>query len=393
MAKLNLQDVNVKGKRVLMRVDFNVPLAKDGSVSDDKRIREALPTIKHVVEKGGKLVLMSHLGRPDGKVVDKYRLTPAAKRLSELLGKLVPKLDDCVGPAVETAVAKMKPGDVALLENLRFHAGEEENDAAFAAGLAKLGDLYVDDAFGAAHRAHASIVGVTKHLKACAGFLLQKEIKFLGKALSSPERPFIAILGGAKVSDKILVIENLLAKVNALLIGGGMAYTFLKAQGKGIGSSKLEAERVTTAKDLLAKAKARGVEILLPVDHVVADKFDAAARTQIQKDQIADGWMGLDIGPEATKQFVEKVKAARTVVWNGPVGVFEMEPFSKGTRAIAQALTECKGTTIVGGGDSAAAIEQFGLAAKVSHVSTGGGACLEFLEGKVLPGIAALSEA
>jgi phosphoglycerate kinase len=251
----------------------------------------------------------------------------------------------------------------------------------------------VDDAFGAAHRAHASIVGVTKHLKAAAGFLLQREMKFLGKALSAPERPFVAILGGAKVSDKILVVENLLSKVNTLLIGGGMAYTFLKAQGKSVGSSKLEADRVSVASGILAKAKSRGVEICLPVDHVVADKLDAAAKTQVVQAEIGEGWMGLDIGPETTKQFVAKVKAARTVVWNGPLGVFEMEPFSKGTKAIAQALTECGGMTIVGGGDSAAAIEQFGLAAKVSHVSTGGGACLEFLEGKVLPGIAALSEA
>lgn len=392
MAKLRLQDLDLSGKRVLMRVDFNVPLDDAGNITDDNRIRKAMPSVRHVVDAGGKLILMSHLGRPKGKVSDDLRLTPAANRLSELLGKPARKLDDCVGADVEAAVAEMSPGDVVLLENLRFHPEEEDNDAAFAAALAKLGDVYVDDAFGAAHRAHASIEGVTKHLDAAAGFLLQKEIEFLGKALSSPDHPFVAIFGGSKVSDKIVVLENLLDCVDTILIGGGMTYTFLKQQGVEVGASKVEDDKLDVAKSVLDAAKEKGTEFLLPTDHVIADDFRADANTQVVEGPIPTGWMALDIGPKTADLFAAKAKTAATVVWNGPLGVCEMEPFTHGTRKVAEALAECPGTTIIGGGDSAAAVEQFGLAEKMSHVSTGGGASLEFLEGKELPGIAALTD-
>jgi len=390
MNKLSLRDLDVKGRKVLMRVDFNVPLA-EGKVADDTRIAAALDSIRYILDKGGCVILMSHLGRPDGKVVDKYRMDPVAKRLQELLGKPVKKTADCIGPEVEAAAAALKPGEVLLLENLRFHAEEEAGDEGFAKKLARLGDVYVDDAFGTSHRPHASVSVVTKFMKkAAAGFLLEREIEYLGKAISNPERPYFAILGGAKVSDKILVIENLLKKVNAIIIGGGMAYTFLKAKGETVGTSKLEPERIDTARQLLEKAKAARVEVLLPVDHVVADKFEAGAKTRVV-DRIEDGWMALDIGPKTVKLFTDKLKQARMVVWNGPMGVFEMEPFAKGTEAVAKALAASGATTIIGGGDTAAAMNKFGLADKMSHISTGGGASLEFLEGKELPGIAALS--
>jgi len=390
MNKLSIKDLDVKGKKVLMRVDFNVPLDK-GKVTDDTRITAALPSIKYVLEKGGSLILMSHLGRPKKGPQDDLRLDPVAKRLQELLGKPVKKLNDCIGPEVETACAQMKPGDVILLDNLRFYAEEEKGDDGFAKKLAELGDVFVMDAFGTAHRAHASTAIINKFVKkSAAGFLMEKEIEYLGRAVANPDKPYVAILGGAKVSDKILVIENLLSKVNALVIGGGMAYTFLKAKGEPIGNSKLEGDRIDTAKQILEKAKAAKVDVLLPVDHVVADKFDAAANTKVV-DRIPDGWMALDVGPKTVDLFVRKLKEARTVVWNGPLGVFEMAPFAKGTEAIAKALAAGNATTIIGGGDTAAAVNQFGLGDKMSHISTGGGASLEFLEGKELPGVAALS--
>ena len=390
MKKLSIKDLDLKGKRVLMRVDFNVPLA-DGKVADDTRITAALPSIKYVLDKGGSVILMSHLGRPKKGPQDDLRLDPVAKRLQELLAKPVKKLSDCIGPEVEAACAKMKPGDVILLENLRFYPQEEAGDEEFAKKLAKLGDVYVMDAFGTAHRAHASTAVICKFVKqSAAGFLMEKEIEYLGRAVANPEKPYVAILGGAKVSDKILVIENLLKKVNALIIGGGMAYTFLKAKGEPVGNSKLEADRVDTAKQIIEKAKAAKVDVLLPVDHVVADKFDAAAKTQVVE-KIPDGWMALDIGPKTIELFSKKLKEARTVVWNGPLGVFEMAPFAKGTLAVAKVLAASKATTIIGGGDTAAAVNQFGLGDKMSHISTGGGASLEFLEGKELPGVAALS--
>ena len=389
--KLGIQDLDVTGKRVLMRVDFNVPL-EDGSITDDARIRKAVPSIQHVIDNRGKLILMSHLGRPKGKVKEDCRLAPCATRLSELLAKEVKMAPDCIGSEVEAMIEAMEPGDVVLLENLRFHPEEEDNEAGFAAALGKLGDVYVSDAFGAVHRAHASIEGVTHHLQAAAGFLLQKEIEYLGGTLADPKRPFVTILGGAKVADKIKVIDNLLEKVDALIIGGGMAYTFLKAQGLAVGSSKLEEESLDYAKALLETAKEKGVDIVLPVDNVVADDFAETANTKIVEGDIEDGWMGLDVGPKAIEAFVARLRDAGTVVWNGPAGVFEMEPFRRGTEAIAKALAESSATTIVGGGDTAAAIDMFGLEDKMSHVSTGGGASLEFLEGKELPGITALTD-
>jgi len=390
--KKTIKDIDIKGKRVLMRADFNVPLDDKLNITDDIRIRAALPTIKYALDNGAKVILMSHLGRPDGKVVDSMRLTPAAKRLEELLGRKVTKTDDCIGDAVKKTVVAMKPGDVVLLENLRFHAEEEKNDPAFAKELASLGDVFVNDAFGTAHRAHASTEGVTKYLPSVAGFLLGKEIEYLGGAVDNPKRPFIAILGGAKVKDKIKVIDNLLNKVDALLIGGGMAYTFLKAKGKTIGSSKLDKDGFETAKAALDKAASKNVPILLPIDNVIADKFDANANTKLVGEDIPDGWMGLDIGPKTIKLFEDKLKTSKTVVWNGPMGVFEMDKFSKGTEDIARFLAGLKGcTTIIGGGDTAAAMSKFKVDDKMTHISTGGGASLEYLEGRGLPGIDALN--
>ena len=390
MNKKTIKDVEWSGKRALVRCDFNVPLDDDQNITDDIRIREAVPTIRYLLDQGAAVVLCSHLGRPKGQVVDTMRLTPVAGRLSELLNKTVNKLDDCVGPVVEAAVAAMKPGDVVLLENLRFHAQEEKNDPAFAKQLAALGDVFVNDAFGTAHRAHASTAGVADYMPAVAGFLMQKEIDFLGSAVENPKRPFVAILGGAKISDKIGVIANLLSKADALLIGGGMANTFFKAKGYEMGDSLVEESSLDQARDLMAKG---GDKLVLPVDVVMADAFSADANTKtVGADAVQPGWRVLDVGPKTVKLFAEKVSGAKTVVWNGPMGVFEMEPFAKGTFEVAKALAESNATTIIGGGDSAAAVEQSGLADRITHISTGGGASLDFLEGIELPGIAVLDD-
>ena len=392
MNKKTIRDLDFNNKRVLTRVDFNVPM-KDGVITDDKRITAALPTIKYLSEQGGKVILMSHFGRPKGQVVDSMRLDPVAKRLSELLGKPVLKLDDCIGEEVQKALEGMQPGDVALLENVRFYAEEEKNDPEFAKKLASLGDVYVNDAFGAAHRAHASTAGVAEYLPAVSGFLMEKELQFLGEAVNNPKRPFVAILGGAKVSDKIAVITSLLEKVDTLIIGGGMAYTFLKAKGYEIGKSLLDAERIEFCQGLIKDAEAKGVKLLLPVDVVVASEFSADADNKVvDADQIPADWEGLDIGPKTRELFAEAIKSAATVIWNGPMGVFEFPAFAKGTTAVAQALADSDAITVIGGGDSAAAVEQAGLAEKMTHISTGGGASLEFLEGKELPGVAALDD-
>lgn len=402
MNKVTIKDIDLKRKRVLMRVDFNVPLDDKLNITDDTRIKATLPTIKYALDKGARLVLMSHLGRPDGKVAAKYSLAPCAKRLGELLGKPVKIAGDCVGAEVRTMVDQLKPGECLLLENLRFHAEEEANDANFAKELAGLGDVYVNDAFGTAHRAHASTEGVTKYLTSAAGFLLEKEIEYLEGKVSNPARPFVTILGGAKVSDKIGVIENLLNKADAILIGGGMAYTFYAAQGKAIGGSKVEKDKIEIAKSLLEKANQKKVNIVLPVDNVIADKFDANANSKTVGDQIPDGWMALDVGPKTVEAFKDVLKGAKTIVWNGPLGVFEMDKFAKGTEEIARyiALLSTKPcccsaaavVSIIGGGDTAAAVAKFKLEDKMTHISTGGGASLEYLEGKVLPGIKALTD-
>lgn len=389
--KKSIEDIDVKGKKVLVRVDFNVPIDENGSITDDRRIREALPTIKYLKEHNAKVILMSHLGRPKGKFNMKYSLKPVAEKLSERLRSDVKLAKDVIGDEVQAEAESLKEGDVMLLENVRFYEEEEKNDREFSKKLASLGDIYVNDAFGTAHRAHASTAGVAEFLPSAIGFLIKKEIDIMGKALTRPERPFIAILGGAKVSDKIGVIENLLDKVDALLIGGGMAYTFYKAKGYEIGKSILEADKVELAKGILEKAEAKHVRLLLPTDVVVAAEFnnDSPKKT-VPVDMIPEDQMGMDIGENTREVFSDIIKSAKTVVWNGPVGVFEMPNFAKGTFELAKAMSECKGTTIVGGGDSAAAIEQLGFADKITHISTGGGASLEFLEGKVLPGIAAI---
>lgn len=394
MAKLSIADLDLAGKRVLVRVDFNVPLNERLDVADDTRIRAALPTIRYAQGKGAKVLLVSHLGRPKGKVVPAMSLAPAAKRLSALLGQPVVMAPDCVGPAAEAAAATLSAGQVLLLENCRFHAGDEKNDEAMSRALAKLCDVFVNDAFGAAHRAHASTVGVTKFVSAsAAGFLMAKELEYLGRAMTNPDRPFVAILGGAKVSDKIGVLKNLVAKVDALLIGGGMAYTFLKAQGMEIGASLLEADKLDVARAVLDAARGKGVPFLLPVDHVVAQKVSADAETRTaESTAIPPGWMGLDIGPRARQAFTTAIRSAKTVVWNGPMGVFELAPFREGTFAVARAIAESGATSIVGGGDSVAAVTQAGVADRMTHISTGGGASLEFLEGIELPGVAALTD-
>jgi phosphoglycerate kinase len=393
MAKMSVNDLkDLKGKRVLVRVDFNVPL-KGGQVDDDTRIRAALPTIKLLAGKGARVILASHLGRPKKQELE-FSLAPVAARLGELLGKAVKTTRDCVGPEAQAAAKSLADGGVLLLENVRFHKEEEANDPAFAKELASLAEVYVNDAFGTAHRAHASTEGVTKFLKPCvAGLLLEKEIAYFSKALSNPERPFVAVLGGAKVSDKIGVIENLLGKVDALLIGGAMAYTFLAAEKIPVGASKFEADKLELAAKLLAAAKDRKVRLLLPVDHVAGDKFAEDARTKVVPvDGIPAGWMGLDIGPKTVALFKKEIAAARTIIWNGPMGVFEMKPFAAGTMELARALAANPGTTIVGGGDSVSAVEKSGVADRIKHISTGGGASLELLEGRALPGIAALTD-
>ncbi len=389
MGKRTVRDIDVRNKRVLVRVDFNVPLA-DGDVADDTRIEAALPTIEYLLDGGAAVILMSHLDRPEGRVRQELRMDPVARRLSELLGRKVAKVDDCVGPEAEDAAAQLKPGQILLLENLRFHPEEEANDPTFARQLASLADVFVNDAFGAAHRAHASTVGVADYLPAVSGFLMERELKVLTSALISPDRPFVAILGGAKISSKIGVIRNLLGKVDLLLLGGGMANTFLKAQGHEVGESLVEDESVAAARELLQQASDK---LVLPVDAVVAHDFaaDAEAKT-VSVQQVPPGWRILDIGPQTLSIFREKLRPARTVVWNGPMGVFEFPRFSTGTIGLAKILAETQAETIVGGGDSVAALQQAGLAEKMSHVSTGGGASLEFLEGKTLPGVAALDE-
>ncbi len=393
MSKLGIKDIVVADKRVLVRVDFNVPLTAEGQVSDDTRIVAALPTIRYLVDQQAKVILTSHLGRPKGKIDPKFSLQPVAARLSELLELPVAFVTDCVGEVAQEAVAKLAAGEVLLLENLRFHAEEEKNEAEFAEQLAKLGDIYVNDAFGTAHRAHASTEGVTQYLQpAACGFLLEKEIKFLGEALANPARPFVAILGGAKVSDKIAVVQNLLSKVDCLLIGGGMANTFLVAQGKQLGKSLVETERVTLAKELLEQATRQGVQLHLPIDAVVAPSLDSESAQVVSIDAVPAEAMVLDIGPATRKHFAALLTDAKLIVWNGPMGVFERANFAAGTRSLAEAIANTQAISIVGGGDSAAAIAQAGLADAITHISTGGGASLEFLEGKELPGVAALTE-
>jgi phosphoglycerate kinase len=387
--KKTVKDIDVKGKRVLVRVDFNVPI-KDGKVTDDTRIRAALPTLQYLLDQGAALLLCSHLGRPKGAPDPQYSLEPVAAYLGTLIDNEVKFATDCVGPVAEAAAKALQPGQVLVLENTRFHAGETANDPEISRQLASLADLFVNDAFGSAHRAHASTVGVTDYLPAAAGFLLEKEIKYLGQAIAEPERPFVAILGGAKVSDKIDVINNLLEKADKILIGGGMANTFFKAQGYAMGDSLVEDDAVGTAKELLAKA---GDKLMLPVDMVIADDFAADAQSKtVAIGDVPAGWRLLDIGPETVAAFAAVCKDAGTVVWNGPMGVFEMAPFAKGTFGLAKAVADSPATTIVGGGDSTAAINQSGLADQITHISTGGGASLEMLEGKMLPGLAALQD-
>ena len=393
MNKQSVKDIPVRGKRVLVRVDFNVPMDDNRNITDDTRIRAALPTIQYLIGEGAKVILASHFGRPKGERNPKYSLAPVATRLGELLGQDVPVAPDCVGAEVEKEVSQLQEGQVLLLENVRFHAEEEKNNPEFAKALAELADIYVNDAFGTAHRAHASTEGIAHHIPGVAGFLMQKEVEVMGKALEAPARPFVAIIGGAKVSDKIGVIENLLNKVNALIIGGGMANTFLKALDINVGKSLVEEDKVPLAKELLAKARERKVELVLPQDVVVAKEFkaDAEYRT-ISVEEIAEDEMALDIGPESAEVFRQYIETAQTIVWNGPMGVFEMEHFAKGTEKVAQAVAICSGITIVGGGDSVAAVEKMGVADQLTHISTGGGASLEFLEGKLLPGVAALKD-
>ncbi|GAA0318027.1 phosphoglycerate kinase [Bacillus carboniphilus] len=393
MNKKTLKDVDVNGQRVFCRVDFNVPL-KDGNITDDTRIRAALPTIQYLVEQGAKVILASHLGRPKGEVVEELRLSPVAAHLSNLLGKEVAKSDEVRGDTVKEYIEQMNNGDVLLLENVRFEKGEEKNDPELAKGFADLADIYVNDAFGAAHRAHASTEGIAHHLPAVAGFLMEKELDVLGKALENPERPFTAIIGGAKVKDKIGVIENLLEKVDNLIIGGGLAYTFIKAKGYEIGKSLLEEDKIDLAKSFMEKAEKNGVNFVLPVDVLVADDFSNEANTQeVSIEDIPSDWEALDIGPKTRELYTNVVKESKLVIWNGPMGVFEIDLFANGTKAVAQALAEAKETTtIIGGGDSAAAVEKFNLADEMSHISTGGGASLEFMEGKELPGVVALTD-
>lgn len=394
MAKMTIEDIQVKGKKVLVRCDFNVPLDENNIITDENRIKGALPTIKYLVNNGAKVILCSHLGRPKGGFDMKYSLKPVAARLSQVLGQEVKLAADVIGPSAHELSDNLKDGEVMLLENVRFHKEEEKNDPEFCKQLASLAEVYVNDAFGTAHRAHASTEGVSHYLKpAVAGYLIGKELEIMGKALENPARPFVAILGGAKVSDKIGVITNLLDKVDTLIIGGGMSYTFQKALGGEIGKSLLEADKVDLAKELMEKAAQKKVKLLLPVDNEAGEEFsNDTLRITVHSKQIPEGFEGMDIGPKTRVIFANEIANAKTVIWNGPMGVFEFENFAEGTRAIAKALAECDGVTIVGGGDSAAAVEQMGFASKVTHVSTGGGASLEFLEGKTLPGVACLND-
>ena len=394
MNKKTIRDIEVAGKKVLVRCDFNVPLdGETGEITDNRRIRAALPTINYLLENNAKVILCSHLGRPKGEANPKYSLKPVAEELSKLLNKKVTLAKDVIGEDAEKLTSNMENGDVILLENVRFHKEEEKNDPEFAKKLASFAEIYVNDAFGTAHRAHASTAGVADYLPAVSGFLIEKELEFLGSSLENPQRPFIAILGGAKVSDKIGVIENLLEKVDSLLIGGGMAYTFYKAQGHGIGTSICEEDKLDLAKEILEKAKQKGVNLLLPVDNHVSSEYSNDGESKfVESTEIPEGFMGLDIGPKTIENFKEVIKTAKTILWNGPLGVSEFERFAEGTNQIAKALAESSAVTIIGGGDSAAAIEKMGLADKMTHISTGGGASLEFLEGKVLPGIACLDD-
>ncbi|HHU31264.1 MAG: phosphoglycerate kinase [Zhaonellaceae bacterium] len=391
MDKKTVRDIEVSGKKVLVRVDFNVPMDDKGQITDDTRIQAALPTINYLLEQKAKVILVSHLGRPKGKVNPKYSLKTVAQHLAQVLGREVKFAPEAIGPETTAQVNSLQDGDILLLENIRFYEGEEKNDANLSKALAELAEVYVNDAFGTAHRAHASTAGVAEYLPAVAGFLMEKELVVMGKALAKPERPFMAILGGAKVSDKIGVIENLISKVDLLLIGGGMANTFLKAQGYEVGSSLLEEDKLGLAKELLTKAESKGVKIYLPEDAVIAEEVSPDAENQVVDVQevLPEGKI-LDIGPKTAAQYAELIKTSKTVIWNGPMGVFEMAPFAQGTMAIAQAMAEVEGVTIIGGGDSVAAVEKAGVADRMTHISTGGGASLEFLEGKELPGVAAL---
>lgn len=392
MAKKSVRDVEVAGKRVFVRVDFNVPV-EDGKITDDKRIRETLPTINYLIEKGAKVILASHFGRPNGQVVEELRHTASAARLAELLGKDVIKADDSIGETVKALVNALDNGDVLLLENVRFHAGEEKNDPELAKAFAELADLFVNDAFGAAHRAHASTEGIAHHLPAVSGLLMEKELDVLGKALNNPERPFTAIVGGSKVKDKIDVINKMIEIADNIIIGGGLSYTFFKAQGHEIGKSLVDNTKLDLALEFIEKAKKLGKNFLIPVDIVVADDFSKNANTRIvDVDGIPAEWEGIDIGPKTREIYADAIKNSKLVVWNGPMGVFEIEPFSHGTQAVAKACAETTGYTVIGGGDSAAAAEKFGLADQMNHISTGGGASLEFMEGKALPGVVALND-
>jgi 3-phosphoglycerate kinase len=393
MNKKSIKDIDVKGKRVLMRVDFNVPLDKNQNVTDDNRIKSAIPTIKHVLDNGAKLILMSHLGRPKGEAKPEYSLRPAAVALSKLINKPVKMLSDCIGPEVKDAVSKMSDGDIVMLENLRFHKQETDNDQAFSKELASLGDVFVNDAFGTCHRAHASTEGVTHYLESVSGLLVEKEIEYFQKVVTSPDKPFVFLLGGAKVADKIPVIENMMDKASTIIIGGAMAYTFMKVKNVDIGSSRFEQEMVETAKSILEKAKTKGVDIVLPIDHVITDNIDTASDVRITDgESIESGFMGVDIGPKSINLFIEEINTAKTIVWNGPVGIFENDRFANGTKALADAIAKSDAVSVIGGGDTAAAVAKFGLVDKMSHISTGGGASLEYLEGKGLPGVAALAD-
>lgn len=391
MSKKTIEDLDLNGKRVLVRADFNVPLNDQGQITDDARIRKTLPTIRYALSNGAKLILMSHLGRPEGVCNPQYSLRPVAKRLSVLLERPVNFAEDCVGTEVESQVKKMAPGEVILLENLRFHGEEEKNNPEFAQSLARLADVYINDAFGAAHRAHASTEAITRFLPSAAGLLLVREVEYFSKVVSFPQRPFVLILGGAKVSDKIKIIGNLLSKADALLIGGAMAYPFCKIKGFSIGSSKYESGSETLARQVLDQAQQKRVSVLLPVDHVIAERLEQGIRTRVIDQEIPAGWMGLDIGPKTADQFKKALANAKTILWNGPLGVAEVPPFDQGSRRVAETIATLQATSIIGGGDTAAMIHQFGLEEKMSHVSTGGGASLEYLEGKLLPGIAALA--